>query len=103
MQLVAIDYDETISACPTAWREVIEVMKRLGFRVIVVTYRQPDCDPYELHWLEAYVEAVLFTGQTNKRGFCTDQGYDVDVWIDDEPMSVTHNYHDFVFRLPSDA
>lgn len=90
--LVAIDYDETISANPAAWVRVIGTLKDVGFSVICVTYRQPDCDPHELAWLNKHVEEIIFTGEVNKKGFCNAAGYHVDVWIDDEPLSITHDY-----------
>jgi hypothetical protein len=98
--IVAIDYDETITENVGAWKEIIKTMNFMNFTVLCVTYRQPDCDPHELDWLKGYVEEIIFTGQTAKRKFCIEQGWEVDVWIDDEPMSITHNYHSFKWELP---
>jgi hypothetical protein len=98
--LVAIDFDHTISANEYAWLNVIDTMKQSGFQVIVVTYRKPDCDPHELNFLKKHVYDILFTGQRNKKQFCLERGYEVDVWVDDEPITVTHDYVDFKFQLP---
>ena len=99
--LVAIDYDETISEHETGWLAVIQTMKQVGMRVIVVTFRQPDCDPHELAWIAKHVDAVLFTGQRNKEQFCKENGFHVNVWVDDCPMSVTHDYINWKWELPS--
>jgi hypothetical protein len=99
--LVAIDFDQTITEHPQGWLEVINTMKAVGMRVIVVTFRQPTCDPHELDWLDKHVEAVIFTGQRNKDQACKIRGFNVDVWIDDTPMSITHDYINWKWELPS--
>ena len=98
---VAIDFDDTITAHEAGWLKTIQTMKQVGFTVFVVTFRQPSCDPHELEWLLPHVDKIVFTGQVNKKGFCKKNGIHVDVWIDDEPMSITHDFKGFKWQLPN--
>lgn len=58
---VAIDYDETISLNELAWMRLIKAFQQEGFKVIVVTYRPPELDPWELGWLSKGGISVHFT------------------------------------------
>ena len=90
--IIGIDFDDTISSQPHRWVEVIKLFKSFNWTVIVVTFRKSNCDPKDLDFLKEHVDSIIFTGQVNKAGFCESCGYKVDIWIDDNPMSITHNY-----------
>jgi hypothetical protein len=88
---IAIDYDECLSLAPAHWKQFILLFQSLGHEFICVTYRQPDCDPYELNWVSDMCP-VIFTGQKAKKPFVEELGHFVDVWIDDTPNTITHDY-----------
>lgn len=85
---VAIDYDETISLNEVGWMRIIKAFQNEGFKVIVVTYRPPECDPWELGWFSKGGIPVHFTSGKAKRKFMHDLGVRVDIWIDDMPETV---------------
>ena len=89
---VAIDFDDTISANPQLFLEIMELMEKVGWNVIVVTYRQPNCFPEDLQFLVDKGYKVYYTGQINKAGFMKNRGIVPDIWIDDEPETILRNF-----------
>lgn len=90
--VIAIDYDDTISINNEMWVEIINVFQSYGHKVVCVTYRQPDCDPHELEWLEQHDVEVFFTSQTSKSEFMERCGLEIGIWIDDDPLCVSHSF-----------
>lgn len=72
--LLAVDFDDTISARPSLWLDVLETFRNFNFEVIVVTYRQPNCDPEDLQFLVDKGFKVYYTGQKAKRPFLSSGG-----------------------------
>lgn len=93
--LLAVDFDDTISARPTLWLEVLETFRNFNFDVVVVTYRQPNCDPEDLQFLVDRGFQVIYTGQKAKRPFLKELGLFPSVWVDDTPESVLFDYNSF--------
>lgn len=93
--LLAVDFDDTISARPALWVEVLETFRKFNFDVIVVTYRQPNCDPEDLQFLVDKGFQVYYTGQKAKRPFLKELGIEPTVWVDDTPESVLFDYEAF--------
>lgn len=93
MKIVAIDFDETITDNESCWLSVMTTLEKFGYQVIVVTYRKPDAWPEDLQFLVNKGYKVYFTGQVSKQKFMSDLGIKVDIWIDDEPKSITMNYN----------
>jgi len=91
-KIIAFDYDETISAAPNTFLEVMLTFEKMGWHCIVVTYRQHTCSPEDLDFLLEKGYKVFFTGQVAKDKFMKSLGIEVDIWVDDSPETVVRSY-----------
>ncbi len=92
--VIAVDYDDTITVDKEMWIEIISIMKKRNFTVVVVTFRIHENDPYlgllkvdnsDMNWLYPHVDQIIFTGGNKKKKFCEDIGIKPIIWIDDKP------------------
>ena len=86
---IAIDYDDTFTADPTAWAQVIQLLQSFGHRVICVSARRDTLE----HRQELTCElpdgvAVFLSYGTPKREYVKSYNMQVDIWIDDTPESI---------------
>ena len=83
--IVSLDYDETWTRDPEAWRRVADILKHAGHTVVGMTMRYPhemfDVDP---RYLEACDE-VHSTGREAKKEYADRNELRINVWIDDQP------------------
>lgn len=88
---IAVDYDETITKDPNGWTQIMQLMHKLGMKVYIVTYRN-NRESSDLDYLLAsdFIESVVFTARNGKKQFCENLGIYIDIWIDDNPISITH-------------
>jgi len=88
---IAVDYDETITKDAYAWSQIMQLMHNLGMKVYVVTYRN-NRESSDLDYLIAsdFIESVVFTARHGKKAFCENLGIFIDIWIDDNPITITH-------------
>jgi len=84
----AIDFDGTFSADPPLFRDIVGLMKSHGHKVVMVTGRSND-QGGEIDVLVGDLMPVIFAGREWKKMAAFNAGYDVDVWIDDNPEWVT--------------
>lgn len=87
--IIAIDYDDTYTADPSMWDQIIERFAAWGHVVHLVTCRRDT----EENRAEVCVEGIprhrhIFTGLAAKKWFMEQRGIRVDVWIDDNPESI---------------
>ena len=89
--LIAIDFDDTLTADAALWREFIAFANRLGHRGVCVTARRQTDDNTETinEWMRMHgIELpVYFTGLASKIDFAKKMGIKVDIWIDDDPKT----------------
>ena len=87
--IIAIDYDNTYTLAPKMWLQIIEIMQAQGFYVMCVTFRHEyecgDIDPR----LRSKVNEFIATGRKAKFQFLNDKDIDIDIWIDDDPLTIT--------------
>ena len=88
--LIAIDFDETLTADAQLWREFIISARALGHRVICITARRltdENIDIVEQWFEEAGIVDVpaYFTNLSSKTEYAKSLGLSVDIWIDDDP------------------
>ena len=86
---IAIDFDDTFTADPEMWGEIIRLMKQRGHDPIMVTARRDTLENNELInvWLDKHKcqMRIYFTGLASKIQFMEKRGIRVDIWIDDDP------------------
>ena len=90
---VALDYDDTLTSNPYAWLAVAAILHNSGFDVYIVTYRYDNAEEStELEYLKHYdyISGIVFTGRKAKDKTCRDLGIYVSIWIDDNPITITH-------------
>lgn len=98
----AIDYDNTISADPTTFKALMQLLHKQYHVVYVVTYRSDIGDNSDMAWLQELPEVtdVIFTGLTAKHKHCANRGIDIDVWIDDNPIAISHSFNTIDWFYP---
>jgi hydroxymethylpyrimidine pyrophosphatase-like HAD family hydrolase len=85
--IIAIDYDGTYSADPETFDKVIDLFIAAGHTVICVTGRSND-GVMDVPVRESIGKKVkcIFAGVGFKLEEAGNQGYKVDIWIDDRPQ-----------------
>jgi hydroxymethylpyrimidine pyrophosphatase-like HAD family hydrolase len=82
--IIAIDYDNTYTAAPELWNEMIKLFQSSGHTIICVTARPEIMGQSVLDSIGKLVP-VVFAGAEWKREAAEKRGYKVNVWIDDSP------------------
>ena len=87
---IAIDFDQTSTANPALWKNfIVEAKEMWGYEVVCVTGRSD-----EGQWGNEVREAlnglipIVFAGHLWKRDAAEKAGYQIDIWIDDNPEYV---------------
>lgn len=88
--IISIDYDDTWSADPQVWSQVAKLFRSRGHTVILVTNRYEIFGKPVLRACSGRVHNIIFAGSKPKRDAAKEQGYEVDVWIDDYPESILY-------------
>ena len=87
--LIAIDFDDTLTADAALWRAFIATSIVLGHRVVCVTARRDTDDNNETidSWMQSHGINLrtYFTGLASKVDHMKKLGLPVDIWIDDDP------------------
>lgn len=87
--LIAIDFDETLTADSQLWSRFIASAKSLGHRCICITARRRTEDNVDSirQWMTTHgVDLpVYYTGLASKVEYARKAGLKVDIWIDDDP------------------
>lgn len=89
MNRLAIDFDETYSADPEFFREIVELAKRHGHAPCIVSCRRNTVENHRI--ISEVVGGDLFIVLTDlnpKRQYMESLGYPVTWWLDDFPESV---------------
>ena len=87
--IISIDFDDTFTADPITWKWVIKLLQSSSHTVVCVTGRhgtQEDIDETSAA-LPAGIP-VVFAGDEAKKDAAVLAGYDVNVWIDDQPARI---------------
>lgn len=93
MSVIAIDYDETYTADPHMWHELMGIMQTSGHYVFICTYRDDRYDVDEtLKFIEEDGFDIVYTRGVAKKWWCEQFGPGkVDIWIDDKPNRIYEN------------
>lgn len=89
--LIAIDWDGTVSADLELWKAFIALAESRGHEVIVVSATARD---RESSWnmqdqLSPGIRVYQSSGQPKARWLKETWGIEPDIWIDDNPRSIT--------------
>jgi hypothetical protein len=85
---IALDFDGTYTADPTAWNEFIELMQRQGHNVYCVTMRAESEGRAVRQALAGKVDGFFFTDRKAKQPYMFERGININIWIDDQPSFV---------------
>ncbi len=85
---IAIDYDDTYTRDPLMWVNIIAFFKRRGHMVYCVTSRSYHASSPVIIDLGNKVDEIYYTNGKAKQPFMFAQGIRIDVWIDDNPLSI---------------
>lgn len=92
----AIDYDDTFTAAPAFWSQVIELAESLGHVCYIVTARRDteenreDVNAFLSHW--GVDVTVFYTSLGSKIDFMRKRGITVSIWHDDDPVRLVHGH-----------
>lgn len=91
--LIAIDFDETLTADAKLWDGFIGSCKQLGHSVICVTARRDTDENRETitEWMRmhlGYTIPVFYSNLGSKLHLMKERGLKPDIWIDDDPESL---------------
>jgi len=85
---IAIDYDETFSSDPETFLKIIKVFQEAGHTCYCVTARSDSrCDVVR----DATGIQVIPTSQKAKSKECYFESIDIDIWIDDDPLTIHYD------------
>jgi len=93
-----IDLDDTITAAPKLFKKIIGLIKKEGHSVWIVTARNEGDYCPTLREFENIVDKVIFTAQNAKADIA-----EVDIWIDDFPLAITHKFESGNFVAGNNA
>jgi hypothetical protein len=82
---VAMDYDDTFTTCPETWTRVFIVLREAGADVVCVTSRRPDMPVTD------FPGRVVYCSGRPKAEVAREHGYEIKVWIDDQPEYIGVN------------
>lgn len=82
---VGLDYDDTYTAAPGPFGEMVRAMQREGHRVYFVTYRGADEFGPVIKVADMLGIAAVATDGAPKMRTMDNLGVSIDIWIDDMP------------------
>lgn len=93
--IFGIDFDNTLSRNPEMFFEIIDVLKRHGNEVVLVTARSEDgMMDLEVKRIINNRIPIVFAGRMWKDQAALQHGYKIDIWIDDKPEFISKPSHD---------
>lgn len=91
--IIGIDYDNTYSADPEGWIQVIKLMQARGHQFVCVTGRsnQGEFGQQVIQAINGLIP-IVFAGEFWKRDAAEKHGWKIDVWIDDNPEYIAKQH-----------
>lgn len=87
--LFAIDFDDTFTAAPEMFRYLVKVIRSYGHECVMVTGREDSPGVAEpVRALVGDLMPIVFAGGTWKRDAARAAGWEVDIWMDDNPTYI---------------
>lgn len=88
---IGVDFDGTFAADPETFREVVRTFQRAGHKPVLVTGR-PSSMGDEVRRLVGDLMPIVFADGMPKREAAKRRGFNVQVWIDDNPASIDEGF-----------
>ena len=91
---IMIDYDNTYTGDVDMWKKIIPVILMYGHNMYLVTSRGMDT-PVEL--IQDFIQwkiPVVYCDYRAKQDVCKEQGINIDIWMDDDPIFITKGFVD---------
>lgn len=82
---IALDYDGTYTADPEMWDQFIDLAKKSGHSVAIVSMRYQIPTELISNDLAILADDVIYTGRKAKKDYVQSKGKHFDIWIDDNP------------------
>ena len=89
---ISFDYDGTWTTAPTMWATIVKTMKAKGHKCICITSRSRDTKDGKLKNSIGKYMKIIYAAGTAKTEVAKKNGYSIDVWIDDNPRTITSNF-----------
>ncbi len=88
--LIALDYDDTFTADPEYWKEVMLLSRKYGHKIHIVTMRCPiqDVIPEAEELLLDFEVPIIYADGKAKREVTEALGHNFHIWIDDKPSGI---------------
>jgi len=80
---IAIDWDKTYTSDPQLWASIIKMMMDRGHNPVIVT-RRTQADPVRA----PFGVPVLYVGNNLKEPAAIRAGYNIKIWVDDQPQYI---------------
>lgn len=84
---MAIDFDNTWTTAPIVWLRIVALLEKAGCQCIIATGRTGFSDDMERARLPPGMP-VVYCGSRLKEDVCREQGWNVNIWIDDMPCMI---------------
>lgn len=91
---IGLDWDGTVTLDPEFWSAFVELAHQYGHVVCVVTFRTQIEENFLLGVKLGC--PVICTNNESKQVCALRVGFNVDVWIDDEPQNIIPGRHEFL-------
>ena len=87
--IFGIDFDGCFNADPRLFRALVGVIRDHGYRCVMVTGREDtEAASGPVKALVGDLMPIVFAGGTWKRDAAKEAGYEIDIWIDDNPTYI---------------
>ena len=94
---IAIDYDDTYTAHPEMFNNIIGTLKNFGCNIYIVTYRH-STQFTDMNMDIEYINDYIFTSGIAKQKYCEDNGLMIDIWVDDSPDAICFDFSNLPMR-----
>ena len=94
-KVIGVDFDETISDNEIGWLRVLELFEKIGYHVVIVTWRKPTEWPEDLKMFVDKGFKVYYTSRQAKQKYMEQQGIKVSIWCDENVSAILFNQGDY--------
>jgi isopenicillin N synthase-like dioxygenase len=88
---IGIDFDDTYTRDPATWDKVLDIFRKAGHKIYLVTWRNEGMMPEVYEKLDGKVHGFFATDLQAKKEYTEKNGVLIDVWIDDYPWAINNS------------